>query len=892
MNRVKLRIVGTTGAALLSVPSLVVLSAGAGMAADGNQAVAVSNTETVQVFMDPTGQVDVARVYEQVAMSGKGSVDLVNPIEPSGLRNLDGFRTPDVVDGNMVGTFKVDGERRLRTVSSFTKTLPLDVRVTYMLDGQEVKPGDVVGKDGELEVSYTVRNITGASQELSFDDGIGGVGTATEDVVIPMVGSLTTVLPSNFTNVRSTGANMAGDGRGGMKMSFTMTLFGPIGSPEASFGYTATVRDGVVPSASISALPVNPLESPSFKGAAASYQGGADTGVTLTGGASTIDTNLLKLRDGAGALLAGLIQLRDGAKTLNIGLSDTAVPGAFRLADGARQASSGAARLNAGLSDLDDGANQLAAGTNTLTDGSAQLADGAGRLSAGAAGAADGAGQLADGSAQVADGLDAAGAQAPQLLGGLAQVAAGLDKVDAGLTQLSASVETGGGDLDAGIQQLVAGLGSKSEPTTLIGGVDAARSGIAGLTADGGDLDKLRKGTDDSKAGVDASKAGVDEVNSGLSDAAAQGGAIDRLAAGVVAAQAADCGPACSATLDAVAEGIAQLKAQTQEATAGLTEVSGGLGQVSPGLGGVSTGIAQVKAGLKPAADGLAKVECGLSNTSLTGVCDADTPGLLEGLGRLEAGVNALVGGVVSAVGVSSDTQSDQTLRGGVHSLQDGVDEIGIGGVALIDGLDQLSAGAGIVASGNADLADGVDQLATGANDLSSGASRLDAGANKLADGAGRLADGTETAKDGAGQLANGNAQLAAGSDQLATGLGAAADGSFKLSDGLGTASDKAPALEDGAQRLSDEGTQKIIAAGQATAADYGAKYAALEAGALRAQDEGMAYGAPEGATGTTAYSIELAGATGESGGNTGRALGAAAVFALAGGALLLRRRV
>lgn len=359
MNRARRKTVGKAGATLLAVPSLVLLTAGAGIAVDAGGPVEVSNTETVQVFMDPTGKVDVARIYDQIAMTGKGTVDLVNPVETSGLRNLDGFRTPDVIDGNMVGKYEVDGERRLRTVSTFTKALPLDVQVTYKLDGREVTPDGIFGKDGELEVSYTVRNVTGTPQELSYDDGKGGQGTATEDVVIPMVGSLTTVLPSNFTNVRSSEANMAGDGRGGMKMSFTMTLFGPIGAPEATFGYTASIEDGVVPPASISALPVNPLESPSFKGAAASYEGGAETGLTLTAGAMTIDTNLLKLRDGAGQLLAGLIQLRDGAQTLNAGLSDTAVPGAYKLADGANQASAGATRLSAGLSDLNAGANQL-----------------------------------------------------------------------------------------------------------------------------------------------------------------------------------------------------------------------------------------------------------------------------------------------------------------------------------------------------------------------------------------------------------------------------------------------------------------------------------------------------------------------------------------------------
>ena len=137
---------------------------------------------------------------------------------------------------------------------------------------------------------------------MSFDDGKGGTVTKTVDVPIPMVGSLTTTAPENFTEVDSKQANMAGDGKGGTKLSFTMTLFPPLGSDTAEFGYTAKITDGVVPRADVTALPLNPLQSPTFASAGKSYQGGADTGIELADGATQIDENLLKLRDGASDL--------------------------------------------------------------------------------------------------------------------------------------------------------------------------------------------------------------------------------------------------------------------------------------------------------------------------------------------------------------------------------------------------------------------------------------------------------------------------------------------------------------------------------------------------------------------------------------------------------------
>ncbi|MGA8977811.1 MAG: hypothetical protein WB473_01705, partial [Pedococcus sp.] len=836
------------------------------------------------------------------------------------------------------------------------------VDVTYTFNGKTVKPGDVVGKSGNLKVQYTVTNMTGQAQTVSFNDGTGATTSASEDVVIPMVGSLSTVLPSSFTNVRSGEANIAGDGRGGTKMSFTMTLFGPIGKPSATFGYEARITNGVIPKASISALPVSPLDSPSFKGGAESYKGGAETGATLTAGATEIDSNLLKLRDGAGDLLAGLIKLRDGANQLNEGLTGQAAPGAAALAegagklkdgtgqlsagatkakDGSAQVSGGAGQLAAGAGKLDDGATKVADGSTRLADGSAKVADGATRLATGAADARDGADALADGSAQVADGLAEANSKAPALIDGLTQVSDGLKLVDAGLVTMYDSIDAldkneGVLKMHEGMTAMIGGLGSKSDATTLIGGVDKIRSGLAAATADRGSLDQLKGGVDasaqgavDVSAGLKDAIAGISAVKKGNDDALLTGGSIDQAAAGILDIKkvpSCSVDPRCTGTVDATAASIKDKLTQSATgASNGLGQVNGGLtGKAVPGLalisGGLSTqvspGLALLKSNLGEAAVGLARIECGLSNQTLVGLCDAKRPGLLEGIGSVDAGVTQLVDGVIAnvqgGVGVADDTKEDKTLRGGVHSLQSGVGLLSAGGSDLLSGLGLLGAGAGLVAEGNAALADGVGQLAGGADQLASGTGELSAGAGQLSAGSGQLADGTGTLSAGADKLASGAGQLdsglgtlsagagkldagagdlSAGAGRLSDGLTGAADGSGQLADGLTKAADGAPALKDGAQKLSDQGTKKLVAAGKSTAADYGQKYALIEAGAQRAKAEGMAYGAPTDAVGNTAYSYEIAGADGEGSRNVGRGLGALAVFGLAGSAAFLRRR-
>lgn len=149
----------TRAAAFFGAPFLIfgVTPAPAAAADDGN--VEVTNTETVQVLMDSAANVETKRVYEQLVLTGKGKADFENPISNNRLRNLDGFGGFDVKDGKQQVDTTVDGSERFRTVSNSSKKLPLDVSVRYYLDGKQASPGDVVGKDGDLEVKYNVKNV-------------------------------------------------------------------------------------------------------------------------------------------------------------------------------------------------------------------------------------------------------------------------------------------------------------------------------------------------------------------------------------------------------------------------------------------------------------------------------------------------------------------------------------------------------------------------------------------------------------------------------------------------------------------------------------------------------------------------------------------------------------
>ncbi len=851
-----LRVAATSGVAAVLCGTV----AAPAVAADGD--VDVINTETVQVYTSPTGEVDTQRVYEQLILTGTGSVDVSNPISTDGLRNLEGFGSVDVEGGEQVTEMTVDGEEHLRTVSDFDGDLPLDVSVSYELDGETVEPGDIVGESGELEVLYTVKNITAQPQEVSFPDGSGGTTTETVDVPIPMVGSLSTVAPDSFTNVQSDQANMAGDGKGGTKLSFTMTLFPPIGSDTAEFGYTADIVDGVVPRSDVSALPVNPLESPTFAAAADSYQGGTNTGARLAEGAATIDSNLLKLRDGAAELLAGLIKLRDGSEQLQTGLAEEAAPGAEKLADGAGQLDDGLGRIADGANRLFDGTGQLLDGTGDLTDGTALLADGAGRLS-------DGAGRL-----------DAGLGRLDRKVSG--DLTAGANQLSEGQRKLLSGVR----ELEAGIDSLPATVGEalKDDPQykALLGALTTIAAGVETRILPG--LDGIESNLRGQFGNVDAIAGGLRSGSDSASGAMIGLSSLNGCAApGTPPPAPTTSNPQTECELiSAVYHGYIGTAAPENDPTAG-TGVRGAADKLTAITGGLRAGLfdnpdaafTQLRFGLShgDSTDCVVPGSCGVQEGALF-LANVAIPRLVDGI---LVTVESRLLEKISVPSSGCDLQNP-TLICGAQALAEG-------GADLTEGVDKLVAGVAKLNDGGALLAEGAGQLADGTGDLDAGANRLAAGAGELNAGAGKLADGTAEAADGSGQLAD-------GASRLAEGLADAAEGSGKLSAGLGQAADGAPKLVDGAQELSDKGTSKLVEAGEDTTQTYGQMYATMQAGAERAQTEDMAYGAPEGAAGLTAYSYVIQGEDGEATRNWARGLAGMALLGLGAGGFLLRRRL
>jgi putative membrane protein len=846
----------------LGLLGAVAIASGMPAAAQSGRAESISHRQSILTELSATGEPGTSRVFTQVAATGDGTVTVELPQQStSGLRSLDGFGGPDVEGDTVVHTLEPAGEDadRARTVADNTAELPVSVSVAYRLDGQEIDPDDLAGQDGSVEVEYTVRNLTAEPQDVISFDAENNRIVETMDVAVPMVGTLSILLPPEFANIDAPGAVTAGDGRGNTVVNFSLLLFEPLGSEEQVVSWTADTVDTAIPETSVQVLPVDDQSFGSLNATADAYKGATESLTTLANGALIINSNLLLLASGAGDLLDGLGQLSDGASALNDGLANTAAPGAQQLSDGLSQARAGGGELATGLGTLAAGATQLAdgqqaalAGAGELSSGLGQLADGAAQVAAGnrdaAAGGAQlsaGLGQLATGAVALADGLDSAETGAVTLSTGLGALALGATRLSVGLTDARTGADqlSGGlGDLADGAVTLSVGLNSASDGAAELAaglneraapGAVQIRDGLAGLLdALGGESDTpadqtLIGGLNGLVVGTEGLLAGLkpddDPATSTLGDGT---GALALLTAGLLESfgpdeNGLDAGERAQAGADALGSAQNLLNAIRGSGAApgsfDYAAVSGDFVCLSADCS-VNATVEEILATGKPAAG----IPPGGVIDAILGSVQTGLQGNADDLGDLPASCEAAVQQVLT----NPDPDGLAVILA-ARCIAQSVDD-GLNG-EVIPGIEgELLPGLRLVRGGTSNPA-ALDPANPGYNPTCLGEPEdgfqpcgvkqvlqlLSGGATELAAGLGDAADGSTELAAGLGQLAAGGEQISAGADAaeagstaLVVGLRQLEDGGQQLSAGALAARDGSQALVAGLGQLSDGADQ------------------------------------------------------------------------------------
>ena len=608
------------------------------LASDASQATGTAKEETVYIVADANGKTEKVIVSDWIKNADKES-KLNDKSELSNIENLKGDEAYTKNGSECV--WDANGAD-ISYQGTTDKALPIEVKITYELDGKVVTPEEIKGKSGHVVIRFDYENKT---KEEVIVDG------KKETMCVPFLMMTGVILDDDkFTNISAPDCKLINDGsrtvaiglafpglqdnlaidREKFEIPESLTISADV--KDFSLAMSVTVATNEI-FGRFANLDIKDLDSLSDSMAELT-----NAMTQLTDGSEALSDGLATLLEKSGELEDGVDKLADGSLQLKNGIA-AADEGAGKLSDGAGALSDGAGQLSTGVGALDDGIGQLAAGAGQLKAGTDALSDGAGQLAGGVAQIDAGAGALSDGAGQLKTGLDTLAGNNEALMGGAAQVfnsllaTAEAQLKDAGAEIPQLTIENYGQVLDATAAKLneAANAYSKADPQTAAVYQEKAKA-VAALKASLDGYNTFYLGLQSYTDGVAQAAAGAESIKTGA----------DTLKAGT----------------GAIKDGADALKT-------GADTLKGGMAELDTGAAQLKTGADTLKAGADQLKGGIDQLKTG-----------ADS--LKDGTGQLLSGADQLNGGL-------------NELKSNMPALKDGVQQLADGSVLLSDGIKEFN---------------------------------------------------------------------------------------------------------------------------------------------------------------------------------------------------------
>lgn len=736
----------------------------------------VYKEETVYVNADATGNSDEVTVSDWLKNSGSVSGNLTDESILKEIKNVKGDET-FTENGDQL-TWNTAGED-IYYQGTTDKELPVSVKLTYFLDGKEVKPDELKGKSGHLKIQV---QYTNNEKKTVTVDG------KEEEVYTPFVMMTGMILPNEtFSNVTIDNGKVISDGSRNIVVGFGMPGLKDsldldeettkeaedkgVTIPE-NFEMEADVTDFTMSSTFTVALTDllddmdmdNIIDVDSLKDSLNELE---DAALELVSGSGT-------LADGASTLADGVSSYTAGADELNAGIQKY-LGSNGELNGSVTEYVNGVGKVVKGVKDYTSGTNALANGVISYVAGEQKIAAGAAQLSQLSKGleqvqtAVDTLSKAADGKGEATDDLVIA---ANQLAAGTKQLQAvlGSEEVTALLTQVNGMVTTGN-ELISATESLSASL--QTGIATPVANIAAALTGMeTQLNAINTQLGTLQSDCETAVADVNAK---ITDYNTKVDAAqAAANTSKTQIANAISALQAQLNATTDESVRDQISTAITALQ-NAQTAADGLNNVQKAsaitVSVPTFDLSAITSGAATLQTNLKTfketaaalqqqlpemqkKLDAIAAAKDSLPSDSISQLTASVTQ-LNQGMQGLNTGLGTLSGGL-EQLNTSVQAQFPTAIQG-ITELNGGFMQLGSYNTSLLSGAEQLKGSSSTLAAGAGTLQSGTNQLASGLNTLgsqmSAGAAKLSANSNALREGASSLSEGAKKLADGMDQF-------------------------------------------------------------------------------------------------------------------------------------------
>lgn len=612
-----------------------------------------SKEESVYVKADASGNVKKTTVSEWLKNPEKGTVSDTSELKD--IKNVKGDETFETGSNNNV-SWKSEGND-IYYQGTIDKELPVDVKVSYKLDGKSISPKDLKGKSGKVEIQFSYDNKSKQTVNVNGED---------VEMYTPFTMVSAMMLSSDeYSNVSVENGKLISDGDKKIVVGVAFPglandlnlkdLDMDIDIPE-TVTITADVKDATV-----------------------------GTSITMASaelmnefGLDDIDS-FDDLQDSIDDLEDATNQLVDGSKE--------AADGSKELADGAGTLNDGAGTLASGAGTLADGVNTLNEKSGTLVSGVNTLASGVGTYTAGVASIAKNSQLISDNMQSLQGGVNKLEEQiAAQATQGLGEIKTNINNAKTGVDQINSAITTSLGEGKPGVQGI---LSNASQALT---GAD--------VTIDQNDVNVTVNSV---------SLKNSESVNKIIEDSALSDDEKNALKNAINSAITKD-NMNIEYKVELNENGNSKLNsAQQKIATANglVTTANGALSQLSDSMNTISGGLSALAG-----ENGIGQLEAAFAKN---GSVDQGFAQLGQGVSELAVGTQAL------ADGAAELNKNSAPLMAGVTSLKDGGSQLASGVSQLASGANQVADGAGTLAGGTQTLLDGANTLADGNQTLADG---------------------------------------------------------------------------------------------------------------------------------------------------------------------------
>ena len=629
--------------------------------------------ETVYVMAKADGTVDKIIVSDWIK-NNKGA-DTIRDLSTVG--DIENVKTDAsfTLDSDNMRVWEANGED-LYLKGTGKQPLPVDLTVTYSLDGKVISPEALSGKSGKVTIRFDYTNNAYETVKIDGKD---------ERIYVPFLMMSGMILDGEkFSNVTVTNGKVISDG--------DRTMLAGIAFPGLQHDLGLTRDEIDIPSYFEVNADVTDFELGATVTIAANPltkdidPDELDSLDDLKASMNTLESAMTALIDGSSQLYTGLDTLLEKSGTLSEGV-DALYAGAEQLSDGAAQ--------------VDDGAKELSKGADTLSDGTITLDLGALDLSSGLKTLDSNSGALNTGSdmtftsilATAQKSLKEAGLDVPNLTP---------ENYTTVLNTLidSLSEEKVKAQAEATAKEKVTAAVEANRETVTAGVTEAVRQNVQAEVESGVRAQVTAKV-------IETLGYTVDEYNSAVA-AGMVDEAVQAQVNGAIEAQMNS--DEVSATITSLVDQNMQSEAiqstiaqKTEEKIQSLIDENMQSEEV---LNGIAEALAKAKAGresiiaLKAQLDSYNTFNKGLKTyTDGVGSASAGADQLHSGTTQIKLGSSALKDGAsalkdgTEQLSDGADTLKDGvlTLKNGVPALIDGVSQLRDGSMQLSDGLQQFS---------------------------------------------------------------------------------------------------------------------------------------------------------------------------------------------------------